>query len=225
MGTSSGSLIFANEIRPLAVTTLVFFDAVREAAKSWSFQNSLDKYPANALTSTADGPCQQNAGRPKQGQIATIAPSEGTGKPAAPPWGPPVPTAPSPGPAAYAGAACAARNPGTTPRGGQTVRDGRRWPRPARQRNKAPDSREPAVARRGGHMGWPVPGEREEPLTRADVGLGDASASYEYRVLDSVCQEGFDMFSRGSAAGSSAARRHAASARGRAFISSKSRAA
>ena len=38
MGTSSGSWIFANEIRPLGKTTLVFFNAEREAAKIRSFR-------------------------------------------------------------------------------------------------------------------------------------------------------------------------------------------
>jgi hypothetical protein len=38
LGTSSGSWIFAKEIRPLGETTLVFFDAVRETAKVESFR-------------------------------------------------------------------------------------------------------------------------------------------------------------------------------------------
>jgi hypothetical protein len=41
LGTSSGSWIFANEIRPVDETTLVFFNAEREAAKIRSFQERL----------------------------------------------------------------------------------------------------------------------------------------------------------------------------------------
>ena len=60
-GTSMGSAIFANEIRPVGDTTLVF-EAVREAANSCVLPKALSG-GAKVLLRMLNDPCQSETGR------------------------------------------------------------------------------------------------------------------------------------------------------------------